>query len=299
MSSKRTGRIETKPSRTADFACLLRAASYVDKREYYSGSDSIAYMLVPPLLRLVVRSRWLFKLFSWPFFPSGMYEYVIARTKYFDEVFTEALEQGFDQIVIFGAGFDSRTQRFNRLNKCTRVFELDAPTTQQEKLKAYEVKKLVIPDNLIFVPIDFNKESLTDKMVQAGFVAGRKSLFLLEAVTMYLPRDAVEGTFRFISDVSGIGSLVAFDYIYAGVLRNENKYYGERKISLKTLAKVGEEWTFALEEGEDERFLNRYGFSLKDHSGKPELEDRYFKDSKGVIVGKINGTGAMATGIKT
>jgi len=178
MSSKKTSRIETKPSRTADFACLLRAASYVDKRECYSGPDGVAYMLVPPLLKLVARSRWLFKLFSRPFFPNGMYEYVIARTRYFDSVFIEALEHVFDQIVIFGAGFDSRALRFSKLNRGTMVFELDAPTTQQEKLKAYEVKKLVIPESLIFVPIDFNKESAADKIAQAGFVAGRKSLFL-------------------------------------------------------------------------------------------------------------------------
>jgi len=298
VTSKKSARIETKSSRTADFACLLRAASYVDKRECYSGPDGIAYVLVPPLLKLTVRSRWLFKLFSQPFFPSGMYEYVIARTRYFDAVFTEALEHVFDQIVIFGAGFDSRALRFSKLNKGTRVFELDAPTTQQEKLKAYQLKKLVIPENLIFVPINFNKESVADKMAKAGFVAGRKSLFLLEAVTMYLPQNAVESTFRFIEDVSGTGSLIVFDYIYVGVLRKENKYYGERGTSLKTLAKVGEEWMFALEEGEVERFLSRHGFSLTDHSGKPELEDRYFKNSKGVIVGKINGTGAIATGIK-
>jgi methyltransferase (TIGR00027 family) len=298
MTSKKVARIETKSSRTADFACLLRAASYVDKRECYPGPDAIAYMLVPPFLKLIVRSRWLFKLFSRPFFPSGMYEYVIARTRYFDAVFTEALEHGFDQIVIFGAGFDSRALRFSKLNKGTRVFELDAPTTQQEKLKVLQLRKLVIPKNLIFVPIDFNKEKVADKTARAGFVVGGKSLFLLEAVTMYLPKDAVESTFRFIGDVSGMGSLIAFDYIYAGVLRKENKYYGERESSLKTLAKVGEEWIFALEEGEDERFLEKYGFSLKDHSGKLELEDRYFKNSKGVIVGKINGTGAMATGIK-
>ena len=298
MTSKKGARIETKSSRTADFACLLRAASYVDKRECYSGPDGIAYMLVPPLLKLTVRSRWLFKLFSRPFFPSGMYEYVSARTRYFDAAFTEALEHVFDQIVIFGAGFDSRALRFSKLSQGTRVFELDAPTTQQEKLKACQLKKLVIPGNLIFVPINFNKESVADKMAQAGFVPGRKSLFLLEAVTMYLPQDAVESTFRFIEDVSGTGSLIVFDYIYVGVLRKENKYYGERGTSLKTLAKVGEEWMFALEEGEVERFLSRHGFSLTDHSGKPELEDRYFKNSKGVIVGKINGTGAIATGIK-
>jgi len=298
MKSRKSARIETKSSRTADFACLLRAASYVDKRDCYSGTDGIAYMLVPPFFKLIVRSRGLFKLFGRPFFPSGMYEYVIARTRYFDAVFTEALEHGFDQIVIFGAGFDSRALRFSKLNKGTRIFELDAPTTQQEKLKVLKLKKLVMPENLIFVPIDFNKEKVADKMAHAGFVAGRKSLFLLEAVTMYLPQEAVESTFRFIQNVSGRGSLIAFDYIYAGVLRKENKYYGERETSLKTLAKVGEEWVFALEEGEDERFLGRHGFSLKDHSGKPELEDRYFKNSKEAIVGKINGTGAMATGVK-
>jgi len=298
VKSKKSARIETKSSRTADFACLLRAASYVDKRECYSGSDGIAYMLVPPHLKLIVRSRWLFKLFSRPFFPSGMYEYVIARTRYFDTVFMEALEHGFDQIVIFGAGFDSRALRFSKLNKGTKVFELDAPTTQQEKLEVLKVRKLVIPENLVFVPIDFIREKVADKMAQAGFVSGNKSLFLLEAVTMYLPQEAVESTFGFIESVAGRGSLVAFDYIYAGVLRKENKYYGERETSLKTLAKVGEEWIFALEEGEDERFLSRHGFSLKDHSGKPELEDRYFKNSQGAILGEINGTGAMATGVK-
>jgi methyltransferase (TIGR00027 family) len=298
VTGKKEARIETKSSRTADFACLLRAASYVDKRECYSGPDGIAYMLIPPLLKLTVRSRWLFSLFGRYFFPDGMYEYVIARTRYFDAAFTEALKHGFDQIVIFGAGFDSRALRFSKLNKGTRVFELDAPTTQQEKLKAYQSKKLVIPENLIFVPINFNKDSVVDKMAQAGFVAGRKSLFLLEAVTMYLPQDAVESTFRFISDVSGNGSVIVFDYIYAGVLRKENRYYGERERSLKTLAKVGEEWTFALEEGEVEQFLKKHGFALANNSDKLELEDRYFKSSRGVTVGKVNGTGAIATGIK-
>jgi methyltransferase (TIGR00027 family) len=297
MSSKSTGRIETKSSRTAAFTCLSRAASYSDKRECYAGPDGIAYLLVPAFFKLLLKSRWLFKLFSWRFFPNGIYEYVIARTKFFDAVFVEALEHSFGQIVIFGAGFDSRALRFSKLNKGTRVFELDAPITQQEKLKAYQSKKLAIPENLVFVPIDFNKESLEEKTACAGFVAGIKSLFMLEGVTMYLSQDAVESTFRFIADVSGTGSLIVFDYIHAGVLRREDKYYGERDI-YKTVASVGEEWTFALEESEVERFLSRYGFLQKDHSGTQELEDRYFQNSKGLVVGKINGTHAIVTGIK-
>jgi len=269
----------------------------MDKRECYSGPDDIAYVLVPTFFKLLLKSRWLFKLFRQRFFPKGIYEYVIARTKYFDAVFTEALEHGFDQIVIFGAGFDSRALRFSKFNKGTRVFELDAPITQQEKLKAYQSKRLVIPENLVFVPIDFNKESLEEKTAYAGFVTGKKSLFLLEGVTMYLSQDAIESTFCFITDVSGTGSLIVFDYIYAGVLRKESKYYGERDI-YKTVATAGEEWMFGLEESEVEQFLSRYGFQQKDHSGTQELEDRYFRNSRGFIVGKINGTHAIVTSIK-
>jgi len=59
---------------------------------------------------------------------------------------------------------------------------------------------------------------------------GKKSLFFLEGVTMYLSQEALDDTFRFIADVSGRGSLIVFDYIHAGVLRRENKYYGEKDI---------------------------------------------------------------------
>ena len=71
----------------------------------------------------------------------------------------QALEGGFDQIVIFGAGFDSRALRFNEKNKATTIFELDAPMTQQDKLKGFQSRKLSLPKSLIFVPIDFNRET--------------------------------------------------------------------------------------------------------------------------------------------
>jgi methyltransferase (TIGR00027 family) len=295
---KRQGsRIESKSSMTVGFMCLSRAASFKDKRECYSGSDNVAYVILPAFFRLLLKSRLLFKLFSRIYFAKGLYEYVIARTKYFDAVFTEALEQKFDQILIFGAGYDSRALRFSELNSGTLIFELDSPATQKEKLKAYKSKKLTIPSNLFFVPIDFNKEKLEDKVGQAGFTAGKQSLFLLEGVTMYLSQSAIESTFRFISDVSGTGSLVVFDYIYGGVLRRENKYYGEKGM-YKRVAKVGEEWTFALEENEAESFLSKYDFTVKNHSSSNELENRYFQNSKGQIVGKVNGTHAIVTGIK-
>lgn len=293
---KRT--IETKSSTTAAIMCLARAASYKDKREGYSGPDNVAYELVPSILKPVIKSRRLFKAFSHRYFAKGIYEYVIARTKYFDNTFTEALEMGFEQIVIFGAGFDSRALRFNELNKATKIFELDAPKTQEDKLRGYRSRKIEVPPSLVFVPIDFNKEKLEEKIVRSGFKVGEKTLFMLEGVTMYLISDAVEGTFRFMSEASAAGSMVVFDYIYGGVLRGENKYYGEEGIAQR-VAKAGEKWTFGLEENEAESFLGKFGFKVEDNCGAAKLEERYFKDSKGAVVGKINGIHAIVTAIKT
>jgi methyltransferase (TIGR00027 family) len=290
-------RIETKTSRTAEFTCMSRAASYREKRECYKGTDHIAYALVPGFVKLLLRFPRGCQLYNKHLAPKGIYEYVIARTKYIDSLFMDALGQGFDQIVIFGAGFDSRAQRFNHLYRSTRIFELDAPITQGEKLNAFKEKHIMIPENLIYVPINFMQESLAEKLTKAGFEKGRKSLFLLEGVTMYLSDDAIDKTFTFIRDVAGKGSWVVFDYIYAGVLRQENKYYGEKDI-LKTVAKAGEAWSFALEEGEIESFLRKYDFNLKNHSNAQELEERYFRDQEGEIVGKINGTHSIVTGIK-
>jgi methyltransferase (TIGR00027 family) len=290
-------RIETKTSRTAEFTCMSRAASYREKRECYKGTDNIAYALVPGFVKLLLIFPRFCQLYNKYLAPKGIYEYVIARTKYIDSLFMDALGQGFDQIVIFGAGFDSRAQRFNHLNRSTRIFELDAPITQGEKLNAFKEKHITIPENLIYVPINFIKESLTEKLIKAGFEKGRKSLFLLEGVTMYLSDDAIDKTFTFIRDVAGKGSWVVFDYIYAGVLRQDNKYYGEKDI-YKTVAKAGEAWSFAIEEGEIDDFLRKYDFHLKNHSDAQELEERYFKNQEGRIVGKVNGTHSIVTGIK-
>jgi len=124
MGTKRNRRrIETKTSRTAQYTCICRAASFRERRECYKGSDDIAYNLGPGIIKLILRSSLLCQLCGKYLAPRGIYEYVIARTKYIDSEFCDALKKRFDQIVIFGAGFDSRAERFDHLNKSTKIFE--------------------------------------------------------------------------------------------------------------------------------------------------------------------------------
>ena len=131
------------------------------------------------------------------------------------------------------------------------------------------------------------------KLDQAGFKRDARSLFILEGVLMYLLPQSVDQTFRTIRELAGAGSEIVFDYIYASVLRHEDKYYGEKGFA-ETVAKTGEQWRFGIEKGEIRQFLSKYGLELRDHRDASELEEMYFKDSSGRIVGRINGTHCLA-----
>jgi methyltransferase (TIGR00027 family) len=206
-----------------------------------------------------------------------------------DTAFIDALKTGFAQIVLLGAGFDTRALRFADLNHGTQVFELDKVATQKPKVEILQRKKVKIPAKLTYVPIDFERESLFEVLSKAGFQEGKKSLFLWEGVTMYLSSQAVDNTLDFIRHHSASGSLVAFDYIFASVLRRENRSYGESE-AFETISRTGEGWTFGLEEKEIEPFLLERGFEAVAHYTPQELEKMYLTTENGESLGRVNGT---------
>jgi methyltransferase (TIGR00027 family) len=285
----KTKRIESKISRTAEMTCLSRATSFYEKKPQYRNNDFIAPKLVPGIILPFLKLEIFRKIYKSKLSPNGMYEYVIARTKYIDSIFEKAILKEFDQILVFGAGFDSRGIRFLNKNSKTNVFELDVPITQNAKMNQLKKRGVELNPHIIFISIDFNKESLENKLDESGFRKNRKSLFVLEGLTMYLSAESVDSTFRAIEKISGINSEIVFDYVYLSVLRRENIYYGEKDV-FNTVNKTGENWTFGIEKGEIETFLKDHNLRLIEHNNSEELENKYFKDEYGNIIGKINGT---------
>ena len=291
-------RIEVTTSRTAEWICLCRAISSLERDRYYRSDDRVALSLLPDFMRFLIHIPSVGRLLLKAFAAKGIYEYVIARTKYIDAVFKQALSDQFSQILVFGAGFDTRALRFQGEARQTRIFELDAPATQEAKIGQYQKRHLSIPSNVIFVPIDFDKESLTLKLDQAGFKRDARNLFILEGVLMYLHPQSVDQTFQAIQGLAGADSEVVFDYIYASVLRREYIYYGEKGFA-DAVAKAGEQWRFGIEQGEIGQFLSRYGLKLLDHRDAHELEESYFKDPAGRTLGRVNGTHCLARAVRT
>jgi methyltransferase (TIGR00027 family) len=239
------------------------------------------------LIRIPIARRFLSRLLAAGY--QGIYEWVIARTKYIDEVFIHAGAEGFSQVLLFGAGFDSRGVRFQSELKDVKVFELDAPTTQIMKIGQYRKRGIEVPSNLTFVSINFEKESVAERLKEAGFNKGERTLVILEGVLQYLKPEAAYATLDTIRNQVGPGSWLVFDYAHASVLRGEGNLYGETRI-MKAANKYGESWQFGLEEADVEPILCKFGFKLLDRKGPKELEEVYFKDVNGIVKARVNGT---------
>ena len=280
---------DEKASNTAGYTCFSRACATREKDERFHGPDYMAEIFLPAFAKIILNVPVLRKAFMSKIAPSGIYEYVLARTKLLDEIFLDGLANRVYQIVLLGAGMDTRALRFASKNQGTKIIELDIEKTQHPKIEILNRKQVVLPNELVFASIDFNRQSLSDVLMDAGYQKDQQSLFLWEGVAMYLNSDAVDGTLTFIRESSQKGSRVVFDYIFASVLRQENKFYGEQEI-FDTVSQAGEGWTFGIEEGEIAEYLTERGFRIVSHYTPAELEERYFWADDGSVLRRINGT---------
>ena len=271
-------RIESKISKTALGTCLMRAASYYEKDPYYKSEDFIAAMIIPSYLKAMVKyniSRTALKkvLFKVP----GIYEYIVSRTKFIDEIFS-SLDAKTEQVLILGAGFDSRTIRFKDKFTKAKMFELDAPVTQQVKVNRFTKKNIPFPPNLTFISIDFNTELLAEKLNEAGFQKNCRCLFLLEGLTYYLNPEAIESTLTLLSNYSAKDSLLVFDYAAASFVSQE-KMQADPKLKehYQSLVKAGERPGFAIAE-QIQDFLAKYKFELVEEVNSIHLAKKYFNN---------------------
>jgi methyltransferase (TIGR00027 family) len=145
-----------------------------------------------------------------------------------------------------------------------------------------------IPTNLKFISIDFEKDILIQKLIKAGFQKNKTCLFLLEGLTMYLDSQSIDSTFSIIKEYSGKDSVIIFDYVYLSVLKSESQAYGA-KGTFKSVEKYGEKWTFGIEKGQINHFLDKYEFELTDEADPTKLEERFFKVQEGNKIYKVNG----------
>lgn len=272
---------------TAIGVAALRAAAAHERDPAVRNPDYLAISLLPLRLRALVKLRPLAQLALKKYHRTlpGAYYFHIARTKHIDTVLQQCVEQGIGQLVILGAGFDTRAHRFKDILAKTRVFEIDYPNTQAIKINRVTKLKSGFQRNVTYVPIDFNTQSL-DTLLESGYSTTPMTLFIWEGVCMYISPEAVDKVLSFVSHRSGTGSSIVFDYIFQSMVEGRCDYYGARESS-QYVAKRGEPYLFGIEEGTIEEFLEGRGLRMLSEFTPEMLERTYLTRHDGKVHGKV------------
>ncbi len=199
---------------------------------------------------------------------------MLVRTRYIDERMERAIHGGARQVVILGAGFDTRAHRFAKLLQNVNVIEIDYGTTQEYKKQRVETELGGAPANVVYAPIDFTRENLGDVLRRAGFDAGRKTYFICEGVSMYVPEEGMKETLWAIATESAPGSVLLLEYINRGGLEVLTK---QPTGMIKNAFGWGEPFVFGVPDGEDREFFREVGLELGEalKIGSPESVKQY------------------------
>ena len=220
-------------------------------------------------------------------FRVGFYYYDNARTMHIDKIFQDAAKNGLEQVVILGAGFDSRAYRFGDMLPGVRFFELDHPPTAGQKQKTIQDIFGKVPAHVTFVPIDFKTWNIGDALFNAGYDPHKNTCFIWAGVSMYLTKEAVDQTLLFIADRSAPGSTVIFDYILETAIKKDSqKYPGARRYAFR-MALAGEPILSGLPEGKDavRAYMEDRGLQVLSNVGHEELIRMYLIGTDGNPVG--------------
>lgn len=177
-----------------------------------------------------------------------MTDLLAARTRYFDELLTEAVAGGIRQVVILASGLDARGYRLAWPTE-TVVFEIDQPEVLEFKAATLADLKAAPTADVRVVPIDLRRDwpaALRD----AGFDAARPTAWIAEGLLPFLPSDAQDRLLDNITALSAAGSRLATEVSPQGSDDGDSADSGDTRRSIDSLTQLWREKGFDLELGE-------------------------------------------------
>ncbi len=144
----------------------------------------------------------------WP----HMETWLALRVAYLDRLVGIAIDRlSARQIVLLGAGYDTRAARLPRSG--VAFFEVDHPATQAAKRERFARLDGYPLDAARYAACDFTKDDPIDALVAAGFRVDEPALVIWEGVVPYLVEDAVRATATRLARGLSPRALVAFDFV--------------------------------------------------------------------------------------
>jgi len=138
--------------------------------------------------------------------------WIALRTAYLDAQVARFARE-FPQVVVLGAGLDTRAARLAR--EGVRFFEVDHGASQEHKLERLARLPNYPLSSATYVRCDFESEDFFERLVASGFDADQPAFVLWEGVVYYLTESAVRATLGRVAQATHPRSVIAFDYVRA------------------------------------------------------------------------------------
>jgi methyltransferase (TIGR00027 family) len=286
-----------RPSRTSITVAALRAFGAREPDAAVRNPDALAQRLLGPSQLALIKDHPVAAALQQDYNEarkntevSGMANLLLIRTRFIDDHLLRAIQDGASQVVILGAGFDTRAYRFADVLKDKLVVEVDYESTQEIKRQRLNEASISIPPNVRFAQIDFQRDKLPDVLRAAGYKTGEKTFFIWEGVSMYLSESAVRETLQTIAKTSAHGSSLVMDFAQTSMLDLLAKFPNLPQHSWTTA--WGEPWTFGIPDMQEKEFFRDCGLQLREvlsFFGRDSVK-RYLTRADGTVLGPVRGS---------
>jgi methyltransferase (TIGR00027 family) len=200
--------------------------------------------------------------------------FMAVRSRYAEDQLAAGVAQGVAQYVILGAGLD--TFAYRNPFASLQVFEVDFPATQDWKREMLAEAQIDLPENLCFVPLDFEHKTLEGGLNDAGFDGAAPAFFSWLGVVPYLTLAAFRATLDTVAQQPA-GTAISFDYAVSPETLSAVGRTAFDALVVRVRA-AGEplQLFFTPETVEEE--LRRAGFRRFEQRDSDQLNEIYFKD---------------------
>jgi methyltransferase (TIGR00027 family) len=209
---------------------MLRALGHGEPDPAVRCGDHLAQRFLNDDARMLLRMRRAM-LSRFETTAPGLYGYVVARTRFFDERVARAVDAGVRQFVLVGAGYDSRAWRFDAPAPLT-FYEVDTPDVHRAKAERAAAAGLTTLANRV-VPVDAQPDApaLVARLEAAGVDWCAPFAVLAEGVLYYLDPAFLDGLLDALRTRGApAGASLVFDYLDGAVLADPSAFHGGEQV---------------------------------------------------------------------
>ncbi|EME64503.1 class I SAM-dependent methyltransferase [Amycolatopsis decaplanina] len=271
---------------TAESVTLFRAAGALQPERELRNPDLYASRILPwwPPLRASIKIPGLRHVVSRAIrrkWAAGLW-YEVVRTKYMDGVLSASTAGGATQVVLLGAGFDTRAHRMRQEIGTASVFEVDQPHMSARK----QQRACALPDSRVrYLAADLEEDDLAEVLHKGGYDPSAKTVVLWSGVTPYLRQEGVDTTLRWFAQQAP-GSSLVFDYCWREILDGRAEIPQAQAV-LRDVASRGEPWRWGIQRGRANELLAAHRLELVEDLEGAEAQRRYLTRADGSVQGPI------------